>query len=142
MMFLKSNLMQNNQEVKALETKISIIQEKINEFKYSTKKNEISLSQMPEKAVEYMNLFRDVKVLNHILEFIIPQFENARLEEFKTSSDLQVIDLAIPEDYKAKPKRISIIFTIMFLYSIFLMLTLVIYNYYLEHKNTILKLKE
>jgi len=142
MLVLKSTLAQNNQEVKALETKISIMQQKINEIKYTSNKNNISLSQMPEKAIEYMNLFRDVKVLNKLLEFLIPQLENARLEEIKTSSDLQIIDNAIAEDYKAKPKRISIIFTICFLYFIVFLLVVSMYNYYLRNKNIFSQIKE
>jgi len=134
MMFLKKNLAQNNQEVNALQTKISVIQGKINDLKFSSSSNDLSLSQIPEKAVEYMNLFRDVKVLNAILEFLIPQLENARLEELKTASDIQIIDRAIPEDYKAKPKRISIVFTVSFLFFILSLLSLVVYNYYKQNK--------
>ena len=133
-MFLKKNLAGSNQEIQALENKIMIIQEKINEFKYSNKSNDLSLSQMPEKSVDYMNLFRDVKVLNHVLEFLIPQLENARLEEVKTAADVQIIDHAIPEDYKSKPKRSAVVFTISFLFFILQILVILIYNYYQENK--------
>ena len=142
MLFLKENLAQNNQEVQALQNKISIIQEKINEFKYSSSPNDLSLSQLPEKSVEYMNLFRDVKVYNKVLEFLIPQLENARIEEIKTASDIQLIDAAIAEDYKAKPKRIAVIFTITFLFFILLLLIILLHNYYLENKQFFIDLKK
>jgi capsule polysaccharide export protein KpsE/RkpR len=135
MLFLKENLAQNNQEVQALQNKISIIQEKINEFKYSSSPNDLSLSQFPEKSVEYMNLFRDVKVYNKVLEFLIPQLENARIEEIKTASDIQLIDAAIAEDYKAKPKRIAVIFTICFIFFIIMILSILIHNYYQQNKS-------
>jgi len=142
MLFLKRNLAQDNQEVKALQTKILVIQEKINELKYSPSANDLSLSQLPQKSVEYMNLFRDVKVLNHILEFLIPQLENARLEELKKAPDIQIIDRAIPEDYKAKPKRISVVFTVSFLCLIFSSLAVTIHNYYHENKVLFQNLKK
>jgi uncharacterized protein involved in exopolysaccharide biosynthesis len=89
-----------------------------------------------------MNLFRDVKVYNKVLEFLIPQLENARIEEIKTASDIQLIDAAIAEDYKAKPKRIAVIFTITFLFFILFLLIILLHNYYLENKQFFIDLKK
>jgi capsule polysaccharide export protein KpsE/RkpR len=142
MQFLMNNLSNDNEKILAIKTKIYIISLKIDELKFSEQKNQISLRQLPNKAINYMNLYRDVKVLNKVLEFLIPQLENAKLEEIKTTADIQLLDKAVPEDNKAKPKRASVVFTISFLYLIFSILLLIIKEYIKENNKIILNISE
>jgi uncharacterized protein involved in exopolysaccharide biosynthesis len=127
MKYFEKNLSKYDQNVKALKNRIDVIAAKIHELKYSSTISEIALSQMPVKVVKYLELYRDVEILNKVLEFLVPQLENARLQEIKTDANIQLLDKAVPEDYKSKPKRLNIIFAATFLAlitSIFILLLL------------------
>jgi capsule polysaccharide export protein KpsE/RkpR len=136
---LSQNFDRNSLQVTNLKNTIKVLDDKIKDLKYSEDENSISLKQMPNKAVSYLHLYRDVKVLNKVLEFIIPQLENSRLEESKSTSELQVLDRAIPEDHKAKPKRITVVFTILLLTNILIVFSILFYNTFKEVKPLFLK---
>lgn len=65
----------------------------------------IPLNSIPAKTLSYLRLYRDVKVLNSMLEFIIPMFEQAKYEEKKDIPILQVVDRAVPPEKRSAPKR-------------------------------------
>lgn len=114
--YLETYMGDNYSEIDAINEKIETIYSKINSLKFEKSELGIPLSNLPGKGIEYLRLLREVKIREKILEFIIPQLENARLEEQKKSVGLQIIDLARPPDYKAKPKRLSIIFITCFIF--------------------------
>jgi capsule polysaccharide export protein KpsE/RkpR len=117
--YLETFYQSNRTEIDALSRKINALQRKINSLKYDTLNVDIPLNSIPDKGLEYLRLLREVKIREKILEFIIPQLENARLEEEKRSAELQILDVAKPPDYKAKPKRITVIFVTCFFFFIF-----------------------
>jgi len=67
------------------------------------------LRQLPEMAVEYARLSRDVTILNALLEFLYPQYEQARLQETRDEPSLLVVDYPQVPQWKAKPKRSFIV---------------------------------
>jgi len=71
-------------------------------------------------------LIREVELQSKIQELLIPQFEQAKLEETKNIPTLQVIDKPKVAINKAKPKRalivigatiMSILISIIFIYT-------------------------
>lgn len=81
-----------------------------------------SFDQIPELGLEYARLFREIKLQELLLEFILPQFEQAKLQEAKDTPTIQVIDEAVLPIKKARPKRalIVILSTVLsFLFSFF-----------------------
>lgn len=132
--YLKENLYNDNSRVNAFKTKVGVIKKKIDELKFGNNATEISLNEMPEKVVKYLNLYRDVTILNTVLEFLVPQLEQAKLQEIKKGSDLQLLEIAVPEDYKSKPKRLAIIFTITFLSLIFSILYFIMIDRFRKEK--------
>jgi len=85
----------------------------------------ISLEDLPENILAYYRKFREVEIQTKMLQFMLPLYEQARLEEQKEIPLLQVIDYAIPAEKKDFPPRT--ILTLLITFSIFLMLVLVLF---------------
>ena len=83
------------------------------EEKTGTNNNEdlstFSTGKLPEQGLEYVRAFRDVKYNEAIFEIMAKQFELAKIEEAKDTSNLQQLDLATTPDRKSKPKRALIV---------------------------------
>jgi capsule polysaccharide export protein KpsE/RkpR len=65
----------------------------------------IGMNSLPKKAKDYYRHFRDVKIYNEMLEFIIPLYEQSKFDEQRTVPILQVIDPAVPPEKKSYPPR-------------------------------------
>lgn len=95
-------------------------------FKAGLEKDQLllSLKSIPNKSLEYLRLYRNVKIYSTILEFLIPLYEQARFEEQKEIPVLQVIDKAIAPEKKAYPPRIlfSVLITLSTLFLVILVI--------------------
>lgn len=69
----------------------------------------VSTDKVPQTGLEYVRALRDVKYYETMFELLAKQFEVAKLEESRDSSMIQVLDNAVPPDWKSKPKRAFII---------------------------------
>jgi tyrosine-protein kinase Etk/Wzc len=69
----------------------------------------LSASQLPETALEYVRAFREVKYQQAIFEVMAKQFEFSKLEEAKEGASVQLLDAAVPPELKSKPKRVQIV---------------------------------
>ena len=67
------------------------------------------VSQFPEAGIGALRLYRDVAIQQKILEFIVPLYEQAKVDEQKNVPVILVLDTAIPPELKTKPKRIIFI---------------------------------
>jgi tyrosine-protein kinase Etk/Wzc len=56
-----------------------------------------------------LGLLRDVKYYEVIYELLAKQFEMAKIDEAKDSAVIQVLDPAIPPDFRSKPNRRNIV---------------------------------
>lgn len=76
---------------------------------YNNKQQEMDpflpLRATPELGLEYFRLLREVKIQEKIMEFLLPQYEQAKIQETKDTAILQVIDEAVPPVKRNKPKR-------------------------------------
>lgn len=73
-----------------------------------------SLNNLPEKATDYYRLYREVEINSKILEFILPLYEQAKIEEKKNTPILQVIDKAVPPAKKSYPPRVLLTLLVTF----------------------------
>ena len=62
---------------------------------------------------------REVEVQGRLLEIMVPQYEQARMEESKNIPTLQIIDEPRVPLNKTKPKRIFIVIGAVFMSTIF-----------------------
>ncbi|MDW8468728.1 MAG: Wzz/FepE/Etk N-terminal domain-containing protein [Burkholderiales bacterium] len=60
-------------------------------------------------GLENIRLLRDVKYLEAMVELLTKQFEAAKIDEAKDAAIIQVVDSAIPPDFKSRPKRALIV---------------------------------
>jgi uncharacterized protein involved in exopolysaccharide biosynthesis len=140
---LKSYGNYNNQVILLTEN-IKEVEKNIYKLKNDTNYTDTPLASIPEKGLKYFRYLRDIKIYEKVLEFLVPQLENARFEERKTASELQLLDRAAPEDYKSKPKRASIVIVSLFLSLITSVLFFLIKDYLaknIKHIENIFSLK-
>ena len=79
----------------------------------------VSMGSFPDLAMRNARLMREVEVQGKLLEILVPQYEQARMEESKNIPTLQVIDEPKVPLNKAKPKRMLIVLGAVFMAAIF-----------------------
>lgn len=65
----------------------------------------LGLKEIPELSRRYMDIIRQVRIQNNLLEFIYPQYERARIQEERESANVQVLDGARVPMRKSRPPR-------------------------------------
>ena len=123
----------NHPEVKSTEIQISEYQKKLNKIKSEDEPGSVVLAikNIPKKTAEYLRRFRTVEINNALLEFIIPLYEQAKIEEKKDFPILQVIDYAIPPKNPSMPRiylALAISFFIMTLSALFYLISELLNN--------------
>ncbi len=68
----------------------------------------VPTGKVPQSGLEYLRRLRDVKYQETIFELLSKQYELARIEEAKDSSQIQVLDKAEVPELSSKPKRAQI----------------------------------
>lgn len=61
--------------------------------------------RIPAAGIEYIRSLRDMKYYETMYEMLAKQYEMARLDEAKEGGVIQVLDIAVPAERKARPKR-------------------------------------
>lgn len=67
------------------------------------------VKDMPAEGLEYMSLYRDYEIFSKLLGFLLPMFQQAKIDEVKESQAVVVLDRAVAPEKKSKPKRSIII---------------------------------
>lgn len=101
-------------------SEVKVLRKKVNELKYSDKLSSNSnvlfpFKNIPDLIVKYYRLFRDVEIQSKILQFTLPMFEQAKLDEQKSIPTVLVIDKASIPQLKYGPKKAFIIIGACFL---------------------------
>jgi uncharacterized protein involved in exopolysaccharide biosynthesis len=92
------------------------------------KKVLLAFHDLPDLGLEYARLFREVELQSKIMEFLLPQYEQARMEETKNIPSIQVIDQPYIALNKAKPQRSLIVIATTFMASL-LSILFVLFEY-------------
>jgi tyrosine-protein kinase Etk/Wzc len=66
----------------------------------------LPLKQLPKTTVEFLRRYREVELNGLLLQYVMPLYEQAKLEEKKDYPILQIIDQAIPPAKRAYPPRL------------------------------------
>lgn len=64
----------------------------------------VSMKKAPELVGEYLKIYKNLEIQYKISEFLIPVYEQAKIEEVKNTPSVLVLDKAYPPELKAKPK--------------------------------------
>jgi tyrosine-protein kinase Etk/Wzc len=128
---LRRQLGEDAPEVKLAKIQIEEMRKRLNQMKEGSDKikNEMSLfvpfKDVPELGLQYLRLYRDYEIQNKLLEFILPLYEQAKIEEQRDVPVVQVLDRAVPPEKKARPFRTLIVVSVFasaFLISVLLVL--------------------
>ncbi len=82
----------------------------------------LTLENVPNLSLHYARLYRDVLIQEKIMEFLLPQFEQAKIQEARDTPTVQVLDEAVKPIKKHRPKRMILVLFYGFLSFIFTML--------------------
>jgi len=67
----------------------------------------------PEIGIEYIRHYREVELQSKLLELLLPLYEQAKIEEHRSTPAVIVLDTAVPAERPSKPKRTVILFAIV-----------------------------
>jgi capsule polysaccharide export protein KpsE/RkpR len=123
--FVRQMYGDNSPQYLGVKAEINMLQNKVQEMKSSTNLGASSnilypFKQMPDMAIQYLRTFREVELQQTIMEFVLPMYEQAKVEEQKSMPTIMVIDKAVAPQLKDSPKRSVIIVGMLFLFSFIL----------------------
>jgi capsule polysaccharide export protein KpsE/RkpR len=107
---LRRTLGEDHPSVQAGKIEIEEIKKKIKEMNSGSKLSAgemqilVPFRQTPDLGMRYIRLYREVEIQYKILQFITPMFEQAKVEEQRSTPSVIVLDHALPAERKAKPK--------------------------------------
>ena len=95
-----------NSEYRKLNNELKELQARLNEM-HNEKDNVLffALDDVPDLSLQYARLFREVMLQEKIMEFLLPQYEQAKIQEAKDTPTIQVLDKAVIPVKRVKPKR-------------------------------------
>lgn len=75
----------------------------------------LNMDDIPDITIEYANLLMLSEIQTKIYEFLLPQYEQAKLQELKDLPTIDIIDKAVPAGIRTKPKRAQICIVAFFI---------------------------
>ncbi len=79
----------------------------------------VPLNDAPDLGLKYARLYRDVKMQEKIMEFLLPQYEQAKIQEQKDTPTIQLLDPANRPIKRSKPKRSILVLAVGFMSIVF-----------------------
>ena len=138
---LRKILTPDQSDIRIQEDKIVLLKNQLSEIKNSPdNKSNLRLKNTPDIIMNYFRLSRNLEIQNKLLIYIVPLFEQAKIDENKDTPTVLVLDPPFVPEKKVKPKRMTLI--IMSLFGTFFMLSFLTIFYETYIKNLIKKLKE
>lgn len=113
---LKKIVSPDQMEIKIQEEKIATMNKQLNDIRNSSEgTGMLRLKDKPGIILNYLRLVREVEIQNKIMIFLLPLFEQAKIEENKLTPIVLVLDQPCVPERKAKPKRINIVLAALFI---------------------------
>ena len=75
----------------------------------------LRLGDSPQIAMIYLRLVRDVEIQTKILTFMLPVYEQAKIEEKRETPTITILDKPVISERKTKPKRLTMVIVFTFL---------------------------
>lgn len=125
---VKNILSSDQPEVKLQEAKVNSIKNKISEIQFSTDNSELlKLGNSPQIGLSYLRLQREVEIQGKILTFLLPIYEQAKIEEKRETPSILVLDKPYIAEKKSKPKRLTMVLLLTFVSFVALISFFVLY---------------
>jgi uncharacterized protein involved in exopolysaccharide biosynthesis len=94
----------NKMKIRELETALRSLQIGEN-LEESSSELFPAFSQAPELGVLLVRLTREMETQNAIYKFLTQQYEQAKIQEARDTPTIQVLDHAVPPEFRSKPHR-------------------------------------
>lgn len=101
----------NNPQAELLRSQVDELRENLRELEEGKKGGGpqksifIPTTKIPDLALQYARLLRDIKVQETLYGLLTQQYEMARIQEAKDSPTVQILDVAKVPEKRIKPKR-------------------------------------
>jgi len=96
-------------ETNVLRSNLEELRTKLNDLKTGMDRNASSyfvpMNVMPDVALDYLRLTREVEIQSKLKAFMLPSYEQAKLDETRLSLSYIILDKALPPTKKSRPKR-------------------------------------
>jgi tyrosine-protein kinase Etk/Wzc len=107
---LKKILSPDQIEIKTQEAKINALRDQISKIQTSTDLNDfLRLGNSPQIVMSYMRLEREVEIQSKIVSFLLPVYEQSKIEEKKETPTILILDKPYIAEKKSKPKRLTMV---------------------------------
>lgn len=107
---LKKILSPDQIEIKTQEAKINSLKDQISKIQTTTDINDLlRLGNAPQIVMSFLRLEREVEIQTKIQSFLLPLYEQAKIEEKKETPTIIVLDKPVVAERKAKPKRLTMV---------------------------------
>jgi tyrosine-protein kinase Etk/Wzc len=106
---IEKSVGKSNSEYARIKRELSEFRNRLNKLRFdenSTSDNLLfNLNEVPDLGLQYARLMRDVLLQEKIMEFILPQYEQAKIQEAKDTPTVQILDKAVVPVKRVRPKR-------------------------------------
>jgi len=133
--FLREHYLPDNPRLLQVEERIQAIEKKVKSFEEEGSEFREALVSLPDLWVEYSNLLREVKVQETLYEFLLTQYEQAKIQEQKDTPVIQVLSWATVPEHKVKPKR-GIISLVLAVVAVLLTILYLLWRRFIENQRT------
>lgn len=107
---IRKILSSDQPEVKLQEAKVSSLRDKISSINTSTDLNDfLRLGNSPQIAISFLRLQRELEIQQKILTFLLPLYEQAKIEEKRETPTILILDSPNIAERKSKPKRLTMV---------------------------------
>ncbi len=107
---LKTNKKSAHGEVEGVESRMKALRKQIEGIKSGEGvSSSFGLVDIPELAMDYARLYRETMIQQVLYEYLVQQYEQARIEEKKDTPVLQILSRAQVPQKKDRPKRATIL---------------------------------
>ena len=103
---------EHNPDVQLTERELSALRREeaqLQQHGSSSEFSELGLRDIPQAGVNFLHAQRDLQYKQAYFDFLLRQYEAARLDEAKDAAVIQVVEAAIPPDRKSSPMRMPIL---------------------------------
>jgi tyrosine-protein kinase Etk/Wzc len=133
---IESTFGRNSSQYRQASEKLAIISSRLKDMYTNANENPVLLDigSLPDVGMEYYNLLQNIEIQSEILKFIVPVYEQAKLEEQKALPSVTVVDPPRIAEKKGKPFRALI--TLSTLFSSFLIILFSVIASHIIRKNS------
>lgn len=113
---LKKMLSSDQPEIKQQIEKINLLRSQLDKMKYDNTQNDVlSLKGKPDIAINFLRLTRNIEIQGKIITFLLPMYEQAKIEEKRETPSVIILDSPFVPDKKIRPKRLTITIVVFLL---------------------------